>query len=97
MDDNTNIEPNTVTVGDQLKALLAADIQHRIGTDLPPMIGAFSLVAEYTGGTGQVSFLSLTDADLPPWQELGLLETRMAILKTGMDAAIRRRYGDETE
>ena len=69
------------SIGDRLKSLISDDIQERTGSDLPPMIGAFSLVAEYTDATGRRQFLSLTDESLPPWQELGLLETRLSVLK----------------
>ncbi len=95
-----NVEPIFInlneSVGDQLKRILAADMQRRTGTDLPPMIGAFSLVAEYTNEEGKVAYLTVTDLSLPPWQELGLLETRLAILKSRMGIAVNKRYGGDT-
>lgn len=90
-------DPTCTRIGDRVKYLIAHDIQARIKSDLPPMIGAFSFVAEYTTEKGTVNFLTLTDGDLLPWQELGLLETRLAILKGRMGMAGYNRYEDGTE
>ncbi len=72
----------SLTVGDKLKRMISEHLQERTESELPPMIGAFSLVAEFTNDEGHRQYLCLTDANLPPWQEIGLLETRLNVLKS---------------
>lgn len=74
-------EPTDLFVGDRLKQIIARDIQIRTGSDLPPMIGAFTFVAEFTDDKGKRQFICITDMSLPPWQEIGLLETRLNAIK----------------
>lgn len=68
-------------VGDRLKQIISEDIQIRTGSELPPMIGAFTFVAEFTDEKGKRQFICITDLSLPPWQEIGLLETRLTAIK----------------
>ena len=77
-----------ISVGDQIKNLLATDIQKRFGSDLPPMIGAFTLIAEATDGdTGDGRFLSLTDNNLSLWLEMGMLKARLKTVEARWEKA----------
>lgn len=71
-----------VSIGDQIKHLLGLHMQARLKTDLPPMIGAFTLIGEYTDpDTGRPKYVTLTAGDLAPWTEIGLLEARLVTCK----------------
>ncbi len=73
----------TESIGDQIKNLLAADIQTQFGTECRPMIGGFTLIAEYTDAvTGRTHYMSMTDEELTPWVEMGLLRGRMLIVES---------------
>ena len=81
-------DPST-TVGDQIKHLLAEYIHNTLGTELPPMVGAFTIVGEYTDSfTGSLRFVSFNDTALPPWQEIGLLQTRLSIV---LDQVVKKK------
>lgn len=69
-------------IGDQIKHLVGLHMQRQLKTDLPPMIGAFTLTGEYTDpDTGRPKYVTLTAADLAPWTEIGLLEARLVTCK----------------
>ncbi len=73
------VEP---TIGDEIKHMLGLHMQKQLKTDLPPMIGAFTLIGEYTDpDTGRPMYVSLTASDLAPWVEIGMLETRLVTCK----------------
>ena len=90
--------PNDIPIGDQIKHMLAADMQKRMGTDMPPMIGAFTLIAEYTDPeTGELSYLSFSDMNIPAWTEIGLLEARLATCKQEWVKMGMQRYEENGE
>lgn len=81
---NNNTPQPEKTLGDTIKDLLAEELKGTRGVaeNIRPFIGAFVLVAEFTDATtGRVQYTSVTDTTLMPWQEIGLLEARMEIVK----------------
>jgi len=84
------------TIGDQIKHMLGLHMQQQLKTDLPPMIGSFTVIGEYTDpDTGRAKYMTLTASDLAPWTEIGLLESRLVTCKQRWAAQGTNQHPEE--